>query len=56
MLEAVVQRIPPPTGDAIRACLKLKGEHNLRRMGLLRDPVYEPLPEPAAPLVAVQAR
>lgn len=30
--------------DAIRACLKLKGEHNLRHMGLLRDPVFEPAP------------
>jgi radical SAM superfamily enzyme YgiQ (UPF0313 family) len=27
----------------IRECLRYKGEHNLRRMGLLRDPVYEPL-------------
>jgi radical SAM superfamily enzyme YgiQ (UPF0313 family) len=28
----------------IRECLRYKGEHNLRRMGLLRDPVYQPVP------------
>jgi radical SAM superfamily enzyme YgiQ (UPF0313 family) len=27
----------------IRECLRYKGEHNLRRMGLLRDPLYEPV-------------
>ena len=27
-----------------RECLRYKGEHNLRRMGLLRDPLYEPIP------------
>jgi hypothetical protein len=31
----------------IRDCLKFKAEHNLRQMGLLRDPVF--LPDPAAP-------
>jgi hypothetical protein len=33
----------------IRECLRYKGEHNLRAMGLLRDPVFEP----QAPLAAV---
>ena len=28
----------------IRECLRFKGEHNLRRMGLLRDPVFAPTP------------
>ena len=30
--------------EVIRACLRFKGEHNLRRMGLLRDPVFDPEP------------
>jgi radical SAM superfamily enzyme YgiQ (UPF0313 family) len=30
--------------DLIRQCLKYKAEHNLSRMGLLRDPVYRPEP------------
>lgn len=34
----------------IRECLKFKAEHNLRQMGLLRDPVF--LPSPAAPPLA----
>ncbi len=34
--------------DLIRQCLRFKAEHNLRRMGLLRDPVFQP--EPAAAL------
>lgn len=34
--------------SSIRECLKFKAEHNLRRMGLLRDPVFQP--EPAATL------
>jgi anaerobic magnesium-protoporphyrin IX monomethyl ester cyclase len=29
-------------------CLKFKAEHNLRQMGLLRDPVFEPTPAPAS--------
>jgi anaerobic magnesium-protoporphyrin IX monomethyl ester cyclase len=37
--------------DLIRQCLKFKAEHNLRRMGLLCDPVFQPepatLPQPA---------
>jgi len=28
----------------IRECLRYKGEHNLRRMGLMRDPVHQPAP------------
>jgi radical SAM superfamily enzyme YgiQ (UPF0313 family) len=36
------------TRDLIRQCLKFKAEHNLSRMGLLRDPVYRP--EPATTL------
>ncbi len=27
----------------IRACLRFKGEHNLRKMGLLKDPVFQPV-------------
>ena len=30
--------------ELIRACLRFKGEHNLRRMGLLPDPVFHPEP------------
>ena len=30
--------------ELIRACLRFKGEHNLRRMGLLADPVFHPEP------------
>lgn len=30
------------TRAMIRECLRFKGEHNLRRMGLLRDPVFAP--------------
>ena len=30
--------------ELIRACLRYKGEHNLRRMGLLGDPVFHPEP------------
>ena len=30
--------------DLIRQCLKYKAEHNLCRIGLLRDPVYRPEP------------
>ena len=29
--------------QVIRACLRYKGEHNLRMMGLLRDPVFQPV-------------
>lgn len=36
--------------DLIRQCLKYKAEHNLRRMGLLHDPVYRP--EPTAALLS----
>lgn len=37
------------TRAAIRECLRIKGEHNLRRMGLLRDPVFAPEPVAATP-------
>ena len=30
--------------DLIRQCLRFKADHNLRRMGLLRDPVFQPEP------------
>jgi radical SAM superfamily enzyme YgiQ (UPF0313 family) len=33
--------------ELIRECLRFKAEHNLRRMGWLRDPVFQP--EPAMP-------
>jgi radical SAM superfamily enzyme YgiQ (UPF0313 family) len=32
------------TREMIRACLRFKGEHNLRMMGLLKDPVFQPSP------------
>jgi len=43
--------------DGIRACLRIKGEHNLRRMGMLRDPVFEADPgaTPAAVATATPA-
>ncbi len=31
----------------IRECLRFKGEHNLKKMGMLRDPVYAPVPAEA---------
>ncbi len=34
----------PEVRATIRECLRYKGEHNLRRMGLLRDPVFQPVP------------
>jgi len=37
-------RYSPDVRSMIRECLRYKGEHNLRRMGLLRDPVYQPIP------------
>ena len=42
-------RYSPEVRAMIRECLRYKGEHNLRAMGLLRDPVFEP----QAPLAAV---
>lgn len=30
--------------EVIQACLRFKAEHNLRQMGLLRDPVFRPVP------------
>jgi len=30
--------------DMIRECMRFKGEHNLRMMGLLKDPVFRPAP------------
>jgi radical SAM superfamily enzyme YgiQ (UPF0313 family) len=29
--------------EVMQACLRFKAEHNLRRMGLLRDPVFRPV-------------
>lgn len=43
-LELDFFRYAPPVRDAIREALRFKAEHNLRRMGLLRDPVYAPAP------------
>jgi radical SAM superfamily enzyme YgiQ (UPF0313 family) len=33
----------PEMKQLIRECLRFKGEHNLRHMGLLKDPVFEPV-------------
>jgi hypothetical protein len=33
----------------MRDCMKLKAEHNLRKMGLLKDPVFQALPTGPAP-------
>ena len=41
--------------DGIRACLRIKGEHNLRQMGLLPDPVFEADPGAAPAAVATPA-
>ena len=41
-------RYDAATRDMIRECLRIKGEHNLRHMGLLRDPVFAPEPMAAA--------
>jgi radical SAM superfamily enzyme YgiQ (UPF0313 family) len=46
-LELDFFRYSPEHRELIRACLRFKGEHNLRRMGLLEDPVFHP--EPVAP-------
>lgn len=35
-------RYLPETKDAMRECMRFKAEHNLRGMGLLRDPLYRP--------------
>jgi radical SAM superfamily enzyme YgiQ (UPF0313 family) len=48
-LELDFFRYDEATRTMIRECLRYKGEHNLRAMGLLRDPVFEP----QAPLAAV---
>jgi hypothetical protein len=36
---------PADMRSLIRECLRFKAEHNLRRMGLLRDPTFRPTPE-----------
>jgi hypothetical protein len=41
-LELDFFRYSPEVRTMIYECLRYKGEHNLRRMGLLRDPVYQP--------------
>lgn len=45
-LELDFFRYDAATREAIGACLRFKAEHNLRRMGLLRDPVHAPQPVP----------
>jgi radical SAM superfamily enzyme YgiQ (UPF0313 family) len=47
-LELDFFRYDAATRAAIEACLRFKGEHNLRRMGLLRDPLFAPEPQTAA--------
>ena len=42
-LELDFFRYTPAVREAIREALRFKGEHNLRRMGLLVDPVYRPV-------------
>lgn len=37
-------RYDQTTKDMIRDCLRFKGEHNLKMMGVFKDPVFEPLP------------
>jgi hypothetical protein len=46
-LELDFFRYSPEQRELIRACLRFKGEHNLRQMGLLADPVFHPAPAPA---------
>lgn len=36
------------TRDMIRTCLRFKGEHNLRMMGVLEDPLFQPNPVASA--------
>ncbi|HEY4304916.1 MAG TPA: radical SAM protein [Gemmatimonadaceae bacterium] len=36
--------------DRMRECMRYKAEHNLRRMGLLTDPVFRPSPVRGAPM------
>jgi hypothetical protein len=43
-LELDFFRYSAPVRAMIRECLRYKGEHNLRRMGLMRDPVHQPTP------------
>jgi hypothetical protein len=42
-------RYTPEVRELIRGCLRFKAEHNLRRMGLLGDPRFEPPPADLAP-------
>lgn len=42
-LELDFFRYDVATRAAITECLRFKGEHNLKAMGLLRDPLYEPV-------------
>jgi anaerobic magnesium-protoporphyrin IX monomethyl ester cyclase len=37
--------------DRMRDCMRFKGEHNLRKMGLLADPVFRPAPLNAMPTI-----
>ena len=43
-LELDFFRYSPEQRELIRECLRFKGEHNLRRMGLMADPVFHPEP------------
>ncbi|MBL8472567.1 MAG: B12-binding domain-containing radical SAM protein [Rhodocyclaceae bacterium] len=47
-LELDFFRYDAPTRALIRECLRFKAEHNLRRMGMLDDPVFAPRPVLAA--------
>lgn len=47
-LELDFFRYDSATRAAITECLRFKGEHNLERMGLLRDPLLSPQPLQAA--------
>jgi anaerobic magnesium-protoporphyrin IX monomethyl ester cyclase len=48
-------RYDTPTREMIRECLRLKGEHNLRRMGLMSDPVFAPDARPRAAALRVES-
>lgn len=51
-LELDFFRYSPDTRAAIVECLRFKGDHNLKAMGLLRDPLFAPQPERAPADVA----
>jgi radical SAM superfamily enzyme YgiQ (UPF0313 family) len=49
-------RYDTPTREMIRECLRLKGEHNLRRMGLMGDPVFAPDAWPRTAAAPVESK